>query len=212
MSAICPHSIDCCHHYNIEMSDPLSLIREATISNTPIQYDDRCYIIGTRKFSETTKTFFKRTLQKSKLTLSSLIQLFYRNLCGFFYYFLSADDYFYTIRDVIFFLENCEESLAEYRKKAVEARISGVVAQDQLALKNYLTGVIETCAQIDVVAMGNYQRSAASELNRDEFEAAATTLSLEKMNEQRQLHAQMLDKTIQKSRGTVLQNKTLDNM
>jgi hypothetical protein len=57
--------------------------------------------------------------------------------------------YHYTVRDIIFFLENSSESVAEYRRKAVEARIVAIVEQDKQALNSFLSGSIETCPQID---------------------------------------------------------------
>lgn len=47
------------------MSDPLSLVREATISKQPVKYESNHYIFGQIKLHESTKTCFKRTLQKS---------------------------------------------------------------------------------------------------------------------------------------------------
>lgn len=49
----------------------------------------------------------------------------------------------------MFFLENSSESVAEYRRKAVEARIIAVVEQDKQALQSFITGSIESCPQID---------------------------------------------------------------
>lgn len=51
-----------------------------------------------------------------------------------------GDEYFYSLRDVIFFLENAHLTLAEYRRKAVENKISAIVEQDRMPLQKYLTG------------------------------------------------------------------------
>lgn len=42
--------------------DALSLVREATITGTTVNYVDNHYIFGHYKFHEATKTCFKRTL------------------------------------------------------------------------------------------------------------------------------------------------------
>jgi hypothetical protein len=42
--------------------DALSLVREATMTGTPVNYVDNHYIFGHYKFHEGTKTCFKRTL------------------------------------------------------------------------------------------------------------------------------------------------------
>ena len=57
--------------------------------------------------------------------------------------------YFYTLKDVIFFLENSNLSVADYRRKTVEARITAVVEQDRHDLLSYLTGSIDTCPQLE---------------------------------------------------------------
>lgn len=54
------------------------------------------------------------------------------------------------MRDIIFFLENVNTPLAEYRKLAFKARhVAAIVQADIKNLKSYLTGVIDDCEQID---------------------------------------------------------------
>lgn len=55
-------------------------------------------------------------------------------------YSLASDDYFYSLRDIIFFLENAQLPIAEYRRKAVENKITAIVEQDRNHLQKYLTG------------------------------------------------------------------------
>ena len=63
--------------------------------------------------------------------------------------FFSGQD-FYSLRDIIFFFENAELSTSDYRKKAFDSHINkAVVEQDRHDLRNYLTGVISDCNQID---------------------------------------------------------------
>lgn len=42
------------------MSDPLSLVRQATITNNPVNYVDGFYVFGPYKIHESTETCFKR--------------------------------------------------------------------------------------------------------------------------------------------------------
>ena len=48
------------------MSDPLSLVRQAIIAGTQINYVNQHYEFGQHKLPETTKTCFKRTLAGTK--------------------------------------------------------------------------------------------------------------------------------------------------
>ena len=46
------------------MADALSLVRNATITKKPVNYQDNHYIFDNQKLHENTKTIFKRTLQR----------------------------------------------------------------------------------------------------------------------------------------------------
>jgi len=48
------------------MTDALSLVRNATITKTAVNYQDNYYIFNNQKLHENTKTTFKRTLQRGK--------------------------------------------------------------------------------------------------------------------------------------------------
>lgn len=37
------------------------------------------------------------------------------------------EDYYYTLRDIIFFLENVDAGLTEYRRKVIESKLTAVV-------------------------------------------------------------------------------------
>lgn len=63
-----------------------------------------------------------------------------------------VEDYYYTLRDIIFFLENIDCAIGEYRRLCLDRKIVAVVEQDRASLKGYLTGEISTCPQINVVA------------------------------------------------------------
>lgn len=109
----------------------------------------------------------------------------------------AANDYFYTLRDVIFFLENADVTVADYRRKAVETRTTAVVEQDRQALKNYLTGVVDTCPQIDLAAAAEFAKPVASSEGTKEPQ-----ISSEKLQEQRQKQSANIDKTGQKKAST----------
>ena len=70
----------------------------------------------------------------------------------------------------MFFVENVDAPLADYRRKAVESKVTAVVGQDRPALQNYMLGNLETCPQIDLQAM---QASAAT--NAQYLTAASST-------------------------------------
>ena len=153
--------------------DALSLVRQAHLTGTPVSYEDNHYIFGPYKFHESTKTCFRRTLH-------------------------SAVETFYTLRDVIFFLENADNSVADYRREAVKHRLTAVVQADQAALKGYVTGALETCPQLDLAAaaasVASYSTAAAKVT--DTSASAAPQISAEELQEQRQRHAALFDESI----------------
>lgn len=63
------------------------------------------------------------------------------------------DDYCYTLLDIMYFLENINVPLAEYRRKLVAESKRGITAvtePDRPFLQQYINGEIETCSQIDL--------------------------------------------------------------
>ena len=86
-------------------------------------------MIGEHKFEENTPTCFKSSSVKID---------------------------FYTIRDVVFFLENAELSIVESRAKAQALGINPVMTQDKADLMAFLTGDVDTCTQIDHAAMAKW--------------------------------------------------------
>lgn len=54
------------------MSDPLSLLRQATITNNSVNYIDGHYVFGPYKIHESTETCFKRLILLLLLLLISL--------------------------------------------------------------------------------------------------------------------------------------------
>lgn len=57
--------------------------------------------------------------------------------------------FFYTLRDVIFYLERVDKGVAEYRRLALFAKLQAITVTDSENLKDYLTGKIDTCPQLD---------------------------------------------------------------
>ena len=108
-------------------------------------------------------------------------------------------DYYYTLRDVIFYLENADVSVAEYRRKVVTMRYTAVVEHDKASLKGYLTGAIDSCPQLDfAAAVASAASYDASVTQRAESAAPAVPLiSSQEMQEQRQRHAAKFDQSVQ---------------
>lgn len=112
----------------------------------------------------------------------------------------TGTDYYYSLKDIVFFLENIELSEPEYRKKSFERRddnISAVVKSDRNDLKNYLTGVVNTCTQIDQQMSANYQLPSSVMVST----VNEPTMSVEKMQEQRERYAAQMEKTLQKTKA-----------
>lgn len=104
--------------------EALDLVRQATINDTPVSYQNNHYVFGDLQLHESTSTAFRRTLS-------------------------NRDGGYYQLKDIILYLENSDLTEAEYRQKCIAAKVTAVVIQDKAALKQYLTGVIDTCDQID---------------------------------------------------------------
>jgi len=102
--------------------DPLSLLRKAVMAERNISLEDGYYVLESHRFHESTLTSFRRTHKSGG---------------------------YYTLRDVIFCLENDGRGIPEYRSKATSIGVTAVVVNDLQDLRNYLTGQIETCTQID---------------------------------------------------------------
>jgi hypothetical protein len=88
----------------------------------------------------------KVSLASALLSLSLSYQLSAHNLSGGGYY---------TLRDVIFFLENANLQISEYRAKVNAAGVTAVVVLDSPNLMSYLTGQIDSCDQIDLNVMNS---------------------------------------------------------
>eukprot|EP00601_Ochromonadales_sp_CCMP2298_P007195 CAMPEP_0173195522 /NCGR_PEP_ID=MMETSP1141-20130122/15105_1 /TAXON_ID=483371 /ORGANISM="non described non described, Strain CCMP2298" /LENGTH=475 /DNA_ID=CAMNT_0014120067 /DNA_START=89 /DNA_END=1516 /DNA_ORIENTATION=+ len=97
---------------------------------------------------------------------------------------LKGNAYFYTVKDIVVFVENMDEALAVYRKKAVEARVTAVVELDKSALRGYLTGLTATAPQIDQQAAVSFVAPAAPRPV-----APSAPSGTEKTQEQRDKHA-----------------------
>ena len=106
--------------------DSLSLVRQATMMDIPVTYNDGFYVFGEHRLHENTKTAFRRSIRSGG---------------------------YYEVRDIIFYLENIDMPEVDYRKKCMGAGLAAVVTQDKQPLRQYLTGHIDICEQIDYDAV-----------------------------------------------------------
>ena len=103
--------------------DPLSLIRKFSMDGSSVMNNNGQFIFGSVKYHEKTETSFKRSIGSS--------------------------EYYYTVKDVLFFLENMDLSMQDYRKKVVSSRVTAIVEVDKQDLRDYLLGTTSTAKQID---------------------------------------------------------------
>lgn len=105
-------------------------------------------------------------------------------------------DYFYTLRDVIFFLEHIHTNVSEYRKLCSEKLITAVVEQDKQNLRNFLLGNIDHCPQIDLTVSQAYKNDYESsvvggkrkiEENQEPMESLSSTSATPMTEERKKL-------------------------
>ena len=128
-----------------------------------------------------------------------------KNCCCYHYTTAAIVDYYYTLRDVIFYLENTDASVAEYRRKVVTMRCTAVVELDKASLKGYVTGAIDSCPQLDfaaaVASAASYNANLTQEV--EQIAAPVPLISAQEMQEQRQRHAAIFDQSVQTQTQTV---------
>ena len=88
----------------------------------------------------------------------------------------------------------------EYRKKVIQegAGVTAIVRNDREALTNYLTGIIDSCPQIDFQLAASYQLPVQ---NDTILATEQHTMSLEKMQQQRERYIAQMEKTLQKTKS-----------
>lgn len=97
------------------------------------------------------------------------------------------------------FLANADLPEVEYRKKVVqEGGATFIVASDRRDLKSYITGAIDSCSQIDLQLAASYQ--LPPEAIRNTANVDLHTMSVEKMQAQRERYAANMEKAMQKSK------------
>lgn len=89
----------------------------------------------------------------------------------------STGDIYYTLRDVIFFLENSDASIADYRRRAFEAKATAIIEQDRVSLKDYLAGTIDICPQLDLAAAAAFVNVPTDRGKRDHAASSSTNES-----------------------------------
>jgi hypothetical protein len=78
-------------------------------------------------------------------------------------------------------------------------KITAVVEHDRQSLKNYLTGIIDTCPQIDPQMIINYNVNDNNNSNNNNYNNSE--FSKEKLNEQRVKNARILNKITNSGRS-----------
>jgi hypothetical protein len=105
---------------------------------------------------------------------------------------------YYTLRDIIFFLENADLSISEHRSKVIEAGVTAVVVQDRGDLKKYLTGEIDHCDQIDLT-LTTSTAAESTEADLSLQESVGATLADGAMEDQRRKYADILERNAKSS-------------
>lgn len=101
---------------------------------------------------------------------------------------------YYTLRDVIFYLENADCQVSEYRIKANAKGITAVTIQDTNNLKMYLQGTIDMCEQIDTSMNGEIISSSLSKGSSDT--ASGPRMTVEQSENERKQFCAVLDETL----------------
>jgi hypothetical protein len=95
----------------------------------------------------------------------------------------------------------------DYRRKALEKRVKAVIQQDKENLKNYLTGVIDTCQQIDQSKIVPISITESLHTSSTSIDSVPKDISLEQLQEQRERHAAMIDQSIGDNRDELRQKR-----
>lgn len=127
-----------------------------------------------------------------------------------FTYIHTGNAYFYTLKDIVVFLANADLPDAEYRKKALESRVTAVVGQDRQPLKSYLSGAIDSCPQIDYQVAASFQVPIPAQ--SDSVANSEPTMSVEKMQEQRERFSAQMEKALQKTKATDVNHDTISGL
>ena len=107
------------------MSDPLSLVRHATQKGLQVLERNDEYHFGTRSYGIKEETCFRRTLSTT------------------------ANVQYYTLKDVIFFIQNSTADIKEYRRAVIKERCVPVIEADKANLLSYLKGEVDSVPQMD---------------------------------------------------------------
>ena len=100
------------------------------------------------------------------------------------------------------YLENCDKPFKDYRKLCVIKKITGISLQDRNVLKDYLTGAIDTCPQLDLeFAAKSLATDEVADLSGNPADVDTTSapqLSTEEIQEQKKRRAALIDQSIQR--------------
>lgn len=108
--------------------DPLSALRNHYQKHgdfSKVVYEDGFVVLDGVRLSEAAPTAFKRQLN-------------------------THEEYFYTVKDVVFFIDNFGLNIDQYRQKVVINKVKAVIQQDKDALKKYIDGnkALDFCINI----------------------------------------------------------------
>lgn len=67
---------------------------------------------------------------------------------------------YYTLNDIVYFLKNIDNK--DYRKNAMSARVNAIISTDQQPVKEYFTGISESCTLIDQLILQRQIKEYAS--------------------------------------------------
>lgn len=110
---------------------------------------------------------------------------------------------YYTLRDVIFFLENANLPISEYRAKVNAAGVTAVVVQDSPFLMSYLTGQSEICDQIDLSVMNSVSMEQGGPGSGTHGARDGTRLSEETMRAEREKFVTYLDQFVRQANTSI---------
>jgi parafibromin len=137
------------------MSDPLSLVRLATQKGLQVLERNEEYHFGTRSYHIKTETCFRRTLNTAKAQ-------------------------YYTLKDVIFYIQNSGVDIKEYRRAVIKERCVAVVEADKGPLMSYLKGEVENVSQMDPEKAAEVVAAADKQLKESSSSSKSSSSTKEK--------------------------------
>mmetsp|Transcript_66978 Transcript_66978/g.111249 ORF Transcript_66978/g.111249 Transcript_66978/m.111249 type:complete len:517 (-) Transcript_66978:373-1923(-) len=162
----------------ISLSDPLTLLREYTIAKRPIELKGEHICFGNTAFDRSTFTAYRsRDVSKG----------------------------FYAIDSLWFLSQNADRPHPEYIAKCQKEGIKPVTFQDRRNLLDFLTGKIETSAQVDIE-----NAPLVQPILEDASRAAAEARDLESMSAEPDEDAEQITKQKEAARAQAAERAKVD--